>query len=97
MHKTLVTQLRKIKHSNHPYQGTARETMSPEVFALVSTTPWEILERMEELFVVLGTAITETDQRTEERMWIAMKTRETNNNNMNMCPVTIFVLVIPKV
>ena len=52
MYKTLVTQLRKIKHPNHPQQGMAGRMMSPKAFSLVSTTPWETPERMREFFVV---------------------------------------------
>ena len=48
--------------------------MSPEPFALVSTTAWKIPKRMGEFFIVLRTDITETDQRTKEHRWIVMKT-----------------------
>ena len=66
-HKTLVTQLCKIKHPDHPHQVMAGGMMSPKAFALVSTTPWETPKRMGQCFVVLITAITDTDQRTAER------------------------------
>ena len=58
--------------------------MSPEAFALVSTILWETAERMGEFFMVPITAITDTDQSTAKQRLIAMKTRETNDDSMNM-------------
>ena len=69
----------------------------PEAFLLVSTTLWETPNRMREFFVVPITAITDTDQRTAKRQWITMKTRETNDNNVNTCLVIKFEHVIPQV
>ena len=67
VHKKLVTCLRKIKHPDHPHQGMAGSMMTPESFALVSTTPCATAAGMGEFFPVPMTAITETDQRTAER------------------------------
>ena len=97
VHKRLVTCLRKIKHPDHPHQGMAGSMMTPESFALVSNTPWASAACMGEFFRVPMTAITETDQRTAECEWIAMRLRETNEENLATCLVTMFERVIPLV
>ena len=97
MHKMLVTQLCKIKHPDHPYQGMVGSMMSPEAFALVSITPQKTPERKGEFFMVPVTAITDIDQRTAKQRWIAMKTCETNDDNFKTCFVITFECDIPQV
>ena len=97
MHKTLDVQLPRRNHPNNLHQGMAGNMMSPKASALVSTTRWEIPERMGVLFVIPRAAITETDQRIAERRWTVMNTRETNDGNLNTCLVTTFERVIPQV
>ena len=93
----ILTQLYRIKHPSHPHQEMAGGMMSPNVFALVSTTPCEILERVGKFFVVPRTTTADVYQRTEERRWIAMKTQERNNDNVNTFLLTMFDRVITQV
>ena len=59
--------------------------MEAAAYALVSTRPWLVPDRMGEVFMIPRWCITEIDQRAEERKWIAKKERETNYNNLATC------------
>ena len=66
----LIPMLHKIKHLDHPVEGV--EGMRTWT-ALVSTRPWQVPERVEEVFHVPRWAITDTNQQTEKRKWTAKK------------------------
>ena len=55
--------------------------MTAAAFALYSTTPWDDLKDVGEYFEIPVLAITETEQKTEERKWKAEKDLRDNFEN----------------
>ena len=70
--------------------------MKPKAFAHISNTLWAIPDQVGKFSVVSRSAITDTDQQTKERKWIAKKTRENNNNNLDTFLVMVWTHVIPQ-
>ena len=85
----LLEKLHKIKHPDHPTGWMAGMIMTPAAFLLMSTRIWALPKEAGEFFEVLQSAITDTDQQTEERKWIAKKLKETNYDNLDTCLVAM--------
>ena len=68
--------LRKIKHPDHPVEGMSGMMMRAAAYTLVYIRPWLVPDLMGEVFHVPRWAVTETDQRTEERKWTAKKSEK---------------------
>ena len=65
--------LGKLTHPKHPNEGFAWYMMAKAAFTLYSTTPWHDPKDVGEYFEIPMLAITETEQKTEERKWRAEK------------------------
>ena len=96
MQVRLLEILNTIKHANHPLEEMAGKIVKAGAYALVSTTPWTVPDQVGEFFQVPIIAITDTDQRTEERKWTAKKTSENNDNNLDTCLVVMWTWIIPQ-
>jgi hypothetical protein len=66
---------KKLKHTDHPTHGYSGYIMSMEEYALVSPYPWQDPRDIGKYFMIPITAITETEQRTEDKIWQVQKTK----------------------
>ena len=62
-----------MEHPDHPDEGYVGYTLMPKDYELYSSTRWQDPEDVGNYFIVPTTAITDTDQKSEERKWQAMK------------------------
>ena len=65
--------LRRMEHLYHPYEGYDGYMMTQDAYELYSATRWQDLADIGNNFIVPVTAITDTDQKSEERKWQARK------------------------
>ena len=56
-----------MEHPDHPYEGHTGYMMTPTAYALYSTTQWQDPDDVGNYFIVPTTAITNTNQKSEER------------------------------
>ena len=68
--------------------------LSSAVYALLSTAAWRYPVNVGKFFVIPDTAITDTEQKTHERMWRARKKLQDNFNNFQMALKTMFKRII---
>ena len=62
-----------MEHPYHADEGFAGYIMTQSAYALYSTTRWQDPADSGDYFIVSTTAITDTDQKPEEREWRARK------------------------
>ena len=60
-----------MEHPDHSYEGYAGYMMTQADYVLYSTTIWQGQADAGNYFIVPTTAITESDQKPEERKWQA--------------------------
>jgi hypothetical protein len=63
----------KLKHTDHPTHGYSGYIMSKEEYALVSAFTWRDQRDVGKYVIIPVTAITETEQRTEDKIWQVQK------------------------
>ena len=85
----LIKTLRQLKHTDHPTEGHAPYLRSVTEQALVSNVRWTTPSPMGEYFVILITALTNTEQRTEEKKWISLRDVEDNFFNVKIALIQI--------
>jgi hypothetical protein len=85
----LIAGTKKLKHTDHPTHGYSGYLMSTEEYALVSPYPWSDQADVGEYFVIPVTAITETEQRTEDKIWQVKKSKRETFTNMVTALTTI--------
>jgi hypothetical protein len=86
--------LGKLGHPIHPEFGFAGYMMTPEAYALYSQTEWRNPPDVGEYFQVPTTAITETEQKSEENRWKANKNLRDNFKNIRTALVLLFERII---
>ena len=86
--------LGKISHPKHPNEGFAGYMMTSAAFALYSTTPWAEPKDVGEYFEIPVLAITETEQKTEERKWKAEKDLRDNFETVRTALRLLFERII---
>jgi hypothetical protein len=89
LRQQLIAGTKKLKHTNHPTHGYSGYIMSKEKYALVSPYPWMDQADVSEYFVIPVTAITETEQRTEDKIWQVKKSRRESFINLITALITI--------
>ena len=72
----------KIEHLDHPDEGYAGYMMTQESYVLYSKIRCQNPEEVENYFIVPTTAITDTNQKSEERKWQARKNLLDTYRNM---------------
>ena len=82
LYQDLQECLGKTEHPYHPYEGYSGYMMTLSAYALYSTTKWQDPEDVENYFIVTTTAITNTNQKYEERKWKARKNLLDTYHNM---------------
>ena len=90
----LIEHLHKVHHPIHSNDGYADYMLSAVAHAFFSTAAWRDRVNVGELFVVLETAITNTEQKTHKWMWQAIKDLQDNFNNVQTALKTIFERII---
>ena len=58
-----------MKRPDHPDEGYSGYMMNTATYAFYPTTRWQDPDNVGNYFIVPTTAITETDQKPEERKW----------------------------
>ena len=86
--------LGKVTHPRHPNKGFSGYMMATAVFALHTTTPWQDPKDVGEYFEIPMLAITETEQKTEERKWKAEKDLRDNFENVRTALHLLFDRII---
>ena len=71
----LIAGTKKLKHTDHPKHGYSGYLMSKEEYALISRYPWTDQPDVGEYFIIPVTAITETEQRTKDKIWQVQKNK----------------------
>jgi hypothetical protein len=92
--QTLSECLGKLGHPVHPNFGFAGYMMAPEAFALYSQTGWKDPPDVGEYFQIPSTAITETEQKSEENRWKANKNLRDTFKNIRTALILLFERII---
>jgi hypothetical protein len=92
--QTLSECLGKLGHPVHPNFGFAGYMMAPEAFALYSQTGWRDPPDVGEYFQIPSTAITETEQKSEENRWKANKNLRDTFKNIRTALILLFERII---
>jgi len=82
--------LRRIQHPIHKDDRYAGYMMVVLAFALLSITPWTDPEDLGDFFVVPISAITDTQQKSEEHQWLASKDLRDNFTNLKTALKSLF-------
>jgi hypothetical protein len=75
LRQQLIAGTKKLTHTDHPTHGHSGYIMSKEEYALVSPYRWRDPVDVGKYFVIPVTAITETEQRTEDKIWQVQKSK----------------------
>jgi hypothetical protein len=89
LRQQLIAGTKKLKHTDHPKHGYSGYIMSKEEYALVSRYPWTDQPDVGEYFMIPVTAITETEQRTEDKIWQVQKSKRDTFVNLITALTTI--------
>jgi hypothetical protein len=85
----LIAGTKKLKHTDHPTHGYSGYIMSKEEHALVSAFTWQDQRDVGKYFIIPVTAITETEQRTEDKIWQVQKGKRESFVNLVSALTTI--------
>ena len=89
LRQQLIAGTKKLKHTDHPKQGYSGYIMSKEEYALVSILSWKDPTDVGKYFTIPVTAITETEQRTEDKIWQVQKSKRESFVNLITALITI--------
>jgi hypothetical protein len=89
LRQQLIAGLKKLKHTDHPTHGYSGYLLSKDEYALVSPFPWRDQIDVGEYFIIPVTAITETEQRTEDKIWQVQKSKRDTFVNLITALTTI--------
>jgi hypothetical protein len=89
LRQQLIAGTKKLKHTDHPTHGYSGYIMSKEEYALVSPFAWQDPVDVGEYFTIPVTAITETEQRTEDKIWQVQKSKRESFINLITALTTI--------
>jgi hypothetical protein len=89
LRQQLIAGTKKLKHTDHPTHGYSGYIMSKEEYALVSPFAWQDPVDVGEYFTIPVTAITETEQRTEDKIWQVQKSKRESFVNLVTALTTI--------
>ena len=90
----MADKLRKAGHPIYPDGGYSGYMMAVQAFFLFNAIPWKDPVDVGTFFKVPLTAITDTDQKSEERQWQALKYFRDKFNNVRTAVLTLMKRVI---
>ena len=92
--KSITKALRGLDHPDYANHGWTGYMLTPEEYALVSTTPFVPPQDVGNVYVMPPTAITDRDQQAAKAQWDFLKETHNSFKNINAALKTMFERVI---